>query len=138
MKTLYQKLRDGIRLLAKHSGFIAAATLALALGIGASVMRSGVVSAALLRPVAETLDQQPVAPGVGANTEDPKKVLRAADEALRAVRSVSYDAAYQGTGAFATRSWIAAGKVRIAKLAAGDPLTAKLAAEGQLDRKSDV
>jgi len=31
-----------------------------------------------------------VAPGIGANTEDPKKVLRAADEALRAVRSVSY------------------------------------------------
>jgi sugar (pentulose or hexulose) kinase len=86
MEKLWQKLGNGIRLLAKHSGFIAVAALALALGIGASATRSGVVSAALLRPVAETLDQQPVAPGVGANTEDPKKVLRAADEALRAVR----------------------------------------------------
>lgn len=130
MKTLYQTMRDGIRLLAKHSGFIAVAALALALGIGASVMRSGVVSAALLRPVTGDVEQQ-VAPGMGANTEDPKKVLRAADEALRGVRSVSYDAAYQGTGASATRSPSATGKVKIAKLAAGDPLMAKLAAEGQ-------
>jgi len=131
MNTLWQKLSDGIHLLAKHSGFIAAAALALALGIGASAARSGVVSAALLRPVAETLDQQPVAPGVGANTEDPRKVMRAADEALRAVRSVSYDATYQGTGAAATRSLRSTGKVRITKLAAGDPLTAKFAVEGQ-------
>jgi len=106
------------------------AALALALGIRASVVRSGVVSAALLRPVADTSEGQQVAPGIGANTEDPKKVLRAADEALRAVRSVTYEAQYQGVGAFATRTATVIGKASLAKLPAGDPLVARLAAEG--------
>jgi len=106
------------------------AVLALALGIGASVVRSSVVSAALLRPVADTSEGQQVAPGIGANTEDPKKVLRAADEALRAVRSMTYEAQYQGVGAFATRTATVIGKASLAKLPAGDPLVARLAAEG--------
>jgi hypothetical protein len=106
------------------------AVLALALGIGASVARSGVVSAALLKPVADTSERQQVAPGIGANTEDPKKVLRAADKALCAVRSVTYEAQYQGVGAFATRTATVIGKASLAKLPAGDPLVARLAAEG--------
>ncbi len=93
-------------------------------------MRSGVVSAALLRPIADDSNPQQVAPGIGANTEDPKKVLRAADEALRAVRSVTYDAQYQGVGAFATRTATVIGQASLVKLPAGDPLVAKLAAEG--------
>ncbi len=32
MKMLYQTMREGVRLLAKHSGLIAVAALALALG----------------------------------------------------------------------------------------------------------
>jgi thiol-disulfide isomerase/thioredoxin len=99
--------------------------------MGVGVVRVGTAHAVLAGTGAVDLGQQPVAPGVGAGTQDPRKVLRVADEALRTVRSVSYEAAYQGTGAFATRSWITTGKVRAAKLAAGDPLTAKLAAEGQ-------
>ena len=115
-----QNLRTAFRQLSAHQAYGIIAVFVFALGITGS--------AALLRPGAE---EHPVTPGVGANTEDPRKVLRAADEALRAVQSVSYDAAYQGTGAFATRTWTATGKVRIARLAAGDPLMAKLAAEGQ-------
>ena len=129
MEKLWQKLGNGIHLLTKHSGFIAVAALALALGIGASVVRAGVVSAALLKPVADGSGQQ-VAPGVGADTEDPKKVLRAADEALHAVRSVTYEAQYQGVGAFATRTATVIGKASLAKLPAGDPLVARLVAEG--------
>jgi thiol-disulfide isomerase/thioredoxin len=70
------------------------------------------------------------APGIGANTEDPRKILRAAAEALRAVRNVTYDVRYRGIGAFATRTATVIGKASLAKLPAGDPLVAKLAAEG--------
>ena len=73
---------------------------------------------------------QRVGPGVGAYTEDPRKILRAAGRAARAVRSLAYEAHYQGVGAMATHSPVAAGRVSLSKLPAGDPLRAKMAARG--------
>ena len=71
-----------------------------------------------------------VAPGVGADTQDARAVLRASARALRLVRAVSYRARYGGEGAFATGSPSAEGEARLSKLRAGDPLKAKLAARG--------
>lgn len=113
-----------------HNIICLAAALALALGSGASAANLGVVRPASLRLVTNDANSRQVAPGIGANTEDPKRVLRAADEALRAVRSVTYEAQYQGVGAFATRTATDIGKVSLAKLPVGDPLVAKLTAEG--------
>ena len=127
MLTHELKPGNSICLLAWRFGLLTAAALVLALGM----VSVGAMSIGLQSPATDKSGQQPVAPGVGAGTEDPKKVLRIAGAALRALRSVSYEATYQGTGAFATRSWIATGKVSVVKLAAGDPLTAKLAAEGR-------
>jgi thiol-disulfide isomerase/thioredoxin len=123
--------------------FFLAAGLSLALGCVAGPVRSnlaatggtnlsnaGVVGPASLSLVAPAARSQQVAPGIGAETEDPRKVLRDADRALSVVRSVSYDAEYQGIGAFGTRSATVTGKVRLAKLPAGDPLVARMAAEG--------
>ncbi len=73
-----------------------------------------------------------VAPGTGADTEDPRKVLRAAAAALRALRTVSYECRYRGTGAFATRAPTVAARVTIAKLTPGDPMAAKMAVEGTI------
>ena len=73
---------------------------------------------------------QRVGPGVGAYTEDSRKILRAAGQAACAVRSLTYEADYQGVGAMATHSPAAAGRVSLSKLAADNPLKAKLAARG--------
>lgn len=43
---------------------------------------------------------------------------------------MTYEAQYQGVGAFATRTATVIGKASLAKLPAGDPLVARLAAEG--------
>ena len=71
-----------------------------------------------------------IGPGTGAYTEEPRAILRAADEALRSTRSVTYDAVYQGSGAMATRSPVAVGKASLSKLPADNRLMAKLAASG--------
>jgi thiol-disulfide isomerase/thioredoxin len=71
-----------------------------------------------------------VTPGVGANTEDPKKVLLAAERAIAKLHSAAYSATYEGTGSFSTRTSATSGRIRLEKLPAGDPLTARLAAEG--------
>jgi thiol-disulfide isomerase/thioredoxin len=73
---------------------------------------------------------QRVSPGVGAGTEDPKRILREADEAIRRVQSLSYEAIYQGTGSFSTQSPTSTGQVRLTKLEANNPLKAKLSARG--------
>ncbi len=73
---------------------------------------------------------QRVGPGVGAYTEDPRKILRAASHATRAVRSLTYEADYQGVGAMATHSPVVAGRVSLSKLPAGNPLKAMMAARG--------
>ncbi len=72
-----------------------------------------------------------VGPGVGADTEDPKRILRAADQAIRKVQSLSYVATYQGTGSFSTHSPISTGQVRLSKLEANNPLKATLSAQGE-------
>src|SRR5689334_3412031 len=74
---------------------------------------------------------QRVGPGVGAGTLDPAAIFRAAALAVRVVRSLRYEARYEGEGAFATRSPVAQGEVLMTRLAPGDPLKAKMAARGR-------
>jgi len=76
------------------------------------------------------LRAQQVGPGVGADTEDPRMILREADQAIRKVQSLSYEASYQGTGSFSTHSPASTGQVRLSKLEANNPLKAKLYARG--------
>lgn len=74
---------------------------------------------------------QRVGPGVGADTEDAKRILREADQAIRKVQSLSYEAAYQGTGSFATQSPTSKGQVKLSRLETKNPLKAKLSAQGE-------
>lgn len=71
-----------------------------------------------------------IVPGVGANTEDPKKVLLAAEQAVSRLRQATYEATYEGIGAFAVRSGTSSGKIKLSKLETGNPLTAKVASQG--------
>ncbi|HEX7957157.1 MAG TPA: TlpA disulfide reductase family protein, partial [Pyrinomonadaceae bacterium] len=81
-------------------------------------------------PAAEAAGARQTVPGVGANTEDPRRILAEAGRAARRLPGVTYEAAYAGVGAFATRSAQSSGRVRLARLGAGNPLTARLAVEG--------
>ena len=76
------------------------------------------------------LRAQQIGPGVGADTEDPKRILREADQAIRKVQSLSYEATYQGTGSFSTQSPISTGQVKLSKLETNNPLKAKVSARG--------
>ena len=67
---------------------------------------------------------------MGADVEDPKRILHEADQAIRKVRSLSYEASYQGVGSFSTYSPTATGHVRLSKLETNNPLKAKLYARG--------
>jgi len=85
----------------------------------------------LLSIVAEAQETTPkIGPGFGAYTEDPRKILNAAAKAAAAVRTLRYNARYAGVGAMATRAPAASGVVTIARLAADNPLRARLAAKG--------
>jgi len=76
------------------------------------------------------LKAQQVGPGVGADVEDPRRILHEADQAIRKVRSLSYEASYQAVGSFSTHSPISTGQVRLSKLEANNPLKARLYARG--------
>jgi hypothetical protein len=71
---------------------------------------------------------------VGAYSEDPKKTLFAAEQAVGKLRRVAYDAVFESVGAFAVRGSTTIGKVKIAKLEVGNPLTAKVTTEGKYYR----
>lgn len=90
---------------------------------GLNVIAIGFCTLGLLRA-------QQVGPGVGADTEDPKRILREADQAIRKVQSLSYEASYQGIGSFSTRSPISTGQVRLSKLESNNPLKARLSVRG--------
>ena len=74
--------------------------------------------------------QERIGPGVGANTEDPRKILRAAGQAMSAADSLTYEADYRGVGAMATHSPVAQGKITLARLAPNNPFKAKIFARG--------
>ncbi len=74
--------------------------------------------------------RQRIGPGSGAYTEDPRKVLRAAAQAMRAVKSLTYKADYRGVGAMATHSPVAQGEVSLSRLAANNPFKVKISARG--------
>jgi len=76
------------------------------------------------------LKAQQVGPGVGADTDDPKRIFREVNEAIQKVQSLSYEGSYQGIGSFATHSKTTIGHVRLSKLEANNPLKAKLYARG--------
>jgi thiol-disulfide isomerase/thioredoxin len=74
--------------------------------------------------------QERIGPGVGANTEDPRKVLRAAGQAMSAANSLTYEADYRGVGAMATHSPLAQGKISLSRLPPNNPFKAKISARG--------
>ncbi|HEY3136533.1 MAG TPA: TlpA disulfide reductase family protein [Blastocatellia bacterium] len=73
---------------------------------------------------------QQVGPGVGAGTDDPKRILYEADQAIRKIQSLSYEATYQGSGSLSTHSPTSSGRVRLSRLEANNPLKARLSAQG--------
>lgn len=73
---------------------------------------------------------QQIGPGAGAFTEDPRRVLRAAGQALRTANSLSYEADYRGVGAMATHSPVVLGKISLTKLPPDNPLKVKISARG--------
>lgn len=88
------------------------------------------IGGALVQHKTDTQNAQRIGPGVGAYTEDPKKILRAAGEAIKAIKSLTYEADYRGVGAMATRTPVAVGRVSLLRLAPTNPLKAKIAARG--------
>ena len=70
-----------------------------------------------------------IAPGSGANTEDPRKILGSADEGLRGTERVTYDASIKESDASQTRTAAVLGNVYLSNLPTGYPLVATLAAD---------
>ena len=89
-----------------------------------------VVLAILLCAPARLLSQQ-ITPGFGAGTEDPRRILQTADEAIRKIRSLSYDASFQSIGSLSTLGGLSTGSVKLAKLDPDNPLKAMLIAAGK-------
>lgn len=93
----------------------------------------------LLLIVGTILPQQPLAtpdkkkligPGIGAYTEDPQEILKAARKSIRSVRTLTYEAEYRTTGSMSTRGAESTGKISLSFLPAGNPQKAKMAASG--------
>ncbi len=83
------------------------------------------------KPTPSTTPTVPlVGPGIGAYTEDPKKILAEAARSVSRHKTFQYKASYRSVGAMTTRSPVAEGTVEISRLAGKNPLKAKLAAKG--------
>lgn len=93
--------------------------------------RFGVIVIAIASCHSGLLRGQQVGPGVGADMEDPKRILREADQSIRNVHSLAYVASDQGTGSFSTQSSVSTGEIKLAKLNPNNPLKARLLARGK-------
>lgn len=83
------------------------------------------------KPTPTTTPTAPlVGPGVGAYTEDPKKILAEVAKSVSRHQTFRYQASYRSVGAMTTRSPVAEGTVEISRLEGKNPLKAKLAAKG--------
>lgn len=65
----------------------------------------------------------------GANTQDPRAILRATQHAVGALQTLTYDAVSRGEAGLATNS-IVKGHVAFSRLGANDPLMARMAVHG--------
>jgi predicted permease len=75
MKTLWQDVRYGVRMLTKRPGFTAIALITLAIGIGANTIMFSVVNTLLFRPL---------------NVKDPDRLVRCEFDKLRLVIYAGY------------------------------------------------
>ena len=66
----------------------------------------------------------------GANTQDPRAILRATQQAVGALQTVTYEAVSRGEAGFATNP-IVKGHVALSRLGANDTLVARMAAQGE-------
>ncbi|MGH9839040.1 MAG: ABC transporter permease [Blastocatellia bacterium] len=96
---MFQDIRFGVRMLARKPGFVIAATLCLALGMGANVLIFGLVNAMLLRPLAGLTASEQLAVIVSRNDRNDFGLTSYPDYQDYRDRSQSFSGllAYRGT-----------------------------------------
>jgi predicted permease len=96
---MFQDIRFGVRMLARKPGFVTAAVLCLALGIGANVLIFGLVNAMLLRPIAGPSNPEQLVVIIGRNDRNDFALTSYADYQDYQNRSQSLSGllAYRGT-----------------------------------------